>query len=517
MEMCLPRLRGSSDGHAGLTPEQIAEVRPRLLAFAGEMLAGLARSDQRAAGELYVRGLLTGGQRKSMVPMAARLGVDHQRLQQFITSPAWDYVAVRRSVARDFAARQKVEALVVDDTGFAKDGSASPCVARQYSGTLGKVGNRQIGVSVHLVNEHASCAADWRLCCPESWDDAALADPVLVARARQRRERARIPGEVRHTEKWRLALEMIDEMTGPGGWDVLEQVSAVGDGRPVAVSDAGFGDITAFRLGLAARGWRYVVAVRGTTSAYPGGAQPAAPARRAGPGRPPGPAYPGPPASLRQLAIASADQIQPVTWRQGTKGTKGNPDALMTSHFVAIRVRPANRDIPRAADGSLPDCWLLAEWPPEASEPTGYWLSDLPPDTPLAELVRLAKIRWRIEMVFSQLAKGRMRAIGRCWQHIADLDFAVGDDHAVDEQFHQQPPLRERGCCESGTDGLAERFDPVGDGTQLQPLLGDGFELALLGQEGGMPAVQFLPLALKFSQPDHLGQVGVQEPLQLAL
>ena len=148
-----------------MTPEQIAEVRPRLVAFAGEMLGGLARSDQRAAGELYVRGLLTDGRRKSMQPMAARLGIDHQRLQQFITSSTWDYAAVRRNVARWFAASLPVEALVVDDTGFAKDGPASPCVARQYSGTLGKVGNCQVGVSVHLVNERASCAADWRLFC----------------------------------------------------------------------------------------------------------------------------------------------------------------------------------------------------------------------------------------------------------------------------------------------------------------------------------------------------------------
>jgi len=77
------------------------------------MLGGLARKDQRAAGELYARGLLTDGRRKSMQPMAARLGVDHQRLQQFITSSAWDYAAVRRKVALDFAGSQPVEALVV--------------------------------------------------------------------------------------------------------------------------------------------------------------------------------------------------------------------------------------------------------------------------------------------------------------------------------------------------------------------------------------------------------------------
>src|SRR5713101_6549792 len=406
METCLPQLRGSSYCRAGMTPEEIAEVRPRLLEFTGGMLGGLARSDQRAAGELYVRGLLTDGQRKSMQPMAARLGVDHQRLQQFITSSTWDYVAVRRNVAGWFAASPPVEALVVDDTGFPKDGTASPCVARQYSGTLGKVGNCQIGVSVHLVSERASCAADWRLFCPESWDDHAAPDEVTAAAIRRRRERAGIPDQVRHAEKWRLALEMIEEMTGPGGWGVLEEITAAGGARPVVVTDAGYGDNTGFRLELDARGWRYAAAVKGTTSAYAGDAQPVTRTLGGGPGRPPGPGYPGPPANLRQLAIADADQVRPVTWRQGTKATKGNPTAAMTSCFLAIRVRPANRDIPRADDGSLPDCWLLAEWPPQAAEPADYWLSTLPADTPIEELVRLAKIRWRVEHDYRELKTG---------------------------------------------------------------------------------------------------------------
>jgi len=165
------------------------------------MLGDLRRNDQRATGELYARGLLTDGQRKSIQPMAARLGTGHQRLQQFITSSTWDYAAVRRNVAQWFAGRQPVDALVVDDTGFPEDGDASPCVARQYSGTLGKTGSCQIGVSAHLACEHASCAADWRLFCPESWDDAALEDPVQAARAASRRARAGIPGDVRHQEK----------------------------------------------------------------------------------------------------------------------------------------------------------------------------------------------------------------------------------------------------------------------------------------------------------------------------
>jgi SRSO17 transposase len=279
-----------------MTLEEIAGVRPRLVDFTAGMLGGLARKDQRAAGELYVRGLLTDGQRKSMEPMAARLGIDHQRLQQFITSPAWDYVAVRRNVARWFAASFPVKALVIDDTGFPKDGSASPCVARQYSGTLGKTANCQIGVSVHLVNEHASCAADWRLFCPASWDDDAAADEVAAAAIRRRRQRAGIPDDVRHREKWRLALEMIDEMTGPGGWGVLDVITAAGHARPVAVADAGYGDNTTFRLELGNRHWQYVLAVKGTTSAYPADARPVT--RTRGGGAPP--PRPGPPTPARQ-------------------------------------------------------------------------------------------------------------------------------------------------------------------------------------------------------------------------
>jgi SRSO17 transposase len=388
-----------------VTLDEIAEVRPELLDFTAEMLGGLARKDQRAAGELYVRGLLADGRRKSMVPMAERLGIDPQRLQQFITSSTWDYAGVRRNVAGWFAGHQPVEALVVDDTGFPKDGDASPCVARQYSGTLGKTANCQVAVSVHLVNEQASCAADWRLFCPASWDDQALADPVAAAGARRRRQRAGIPGQVRHREKWRLAVDMIEEMTGPGGWGVREEITAAGGARPVVAADIAYGDNALFRQALTDRGWQYAVAVKGSVSAYDGDAVPQA-RPYGGLGQPPKPAYLGPPVTVRQLAIAAAGQVRPVTWRQGTKTSTDNPGAAMTGCFLAIRVRPAGKPIPREADRSLPACWLLAEWPPEADEPSGYWLSTLPEDTPLEELVRLAKIRWRVEHDYRELKTG---------------------------------------------------------------------------------------------------------------
>ena len=253
-----------------------------------------------------------------------------------------------------------------------RTGTASPCVARQYSGTLGKTANCQIGVSVHLVNERASCAADWRLFCPESWDDQALADPAAAAGARRRRERAGIPDEVRHREKWRLALDMIQEMTGPGGWGVLDLVTAAGGARPVVAADIGYGDNALFRQQLTEAGWQYAVAVKGSTTAHDGDAVPQARPYR-GRGQPPKPAYPHPPATLRQLALAAADQARPVTWRQGTKTGKDNPGAAMTSCFLAIRVRPAagTSPAPPTAPSRPAGCWPNGHPRPTSPPATG--------------------------------------------------------------------------------------------------------------------------------------------------
>jgi SRSO17 transposase len=375
--------------------DELERLASRLVGFTARMLEDLPRSDQRVKGELYVRGLLTDGARKSMQPMAERLGIDHQRLQQFITSSTWDYQRVRGNVARWAVDAIDPVAWVVDDTGFPKDGTASPCVARQYSGTLGKTANCQIGVSVQLVTDAASVAANWRLFCPASWDDTTIADRQRVEAVRDKRMRAGIPDQVRHREKWRLALDMIDQMLDD--WQL--------PARPV-VADSGYGDCTLFRLGLSERDLSYVVQVDPDATAYPADAVPVT-AAYTGRGRPPKPAYPDPPSTFKQLIAAGGrDRVRQVTWRHGTRATPGNRQAKMRSHFVAIRIRPANRDIPRNDDGSLPDEWLIAEWPPDQPEPVKYWLSNLGPRTALKTLVRLAKIRWRIEHDYRELKTG---------------------------------------------------------------------------------------------------------------
>jgi len=365
----------------------LAAGRAALVAFAEEMYAPLARCDQRAKAEQYVRGLLLEGRRKSIQPMAARLpDGDEEGLQQFIADSPWADAPVRRRLARRMTTEIEPEGWVIDDTGLPKDGRLSPGVARQYCGALGKTANCQVVVSVNAVTDRASCPLDWRLFLPAEWD----ADD-------ERRARAKIPDEARHREKWRLALDLLDELLG---WGLK---------RRVVQADGGYGDITALRVGLEERGLHYVVQVKGATSAHPGDAVALLPPYR-GRGRPPKARYRDPPSSLRALALAAPNAARPVSWREGDRGP-------LTGRFVAVRVRPAN-DAQRDDDGVLPERWLLAEWPAGNAEPVKYWLSNLPADTPIERLVGLAKLRWRIEHDYRELKQclGLDHYEGRSWR-----------------------------------------------------------------------------------------------------
>jgi SRSO17 transposase len=362
----------------GLSARELGRVRGRLVAFAEEMFVPLARRDQRRWGEVYLRGLMLDGKRKSIEPMAARLGDgDEQCLQQFVNQSPWEWTPVRARLARRLSAAIAPEAWVVDDTGFPKFGRCSVGVARQYCGALGKVGNCQIGVSVNGATDRASCPLDWRLFLPAEWDDDA-----------ERRAKAHLPEGMRHTEKWRLALEMIDELRGWG----LEP--------PVILADGAYGECSEFRLGLVERELDYVVQVKGTLSAHPAQTERET-APYAGVGRPPKSRYRARRSSLKQLALtAGAEAATTVSWREGARGK-------LSSRFLALRVRPANARLRRAAgEGELPLAWLVCEWPDGTDEPVKYWLSNLPAETPLERLVLLAKLRWRIEHDYRELKDG---------------------------------------------------------------------------------------------------------------
>ena len=214
----------------GITPAELVAVRGRLEAFAEDILESLPRKDQRARGECYLRGLMLDGRRKSVEPMAQRLGeVHYQALHHFVAVSPWDWRPVRRRLAEVLVTALGPVAWAVDDTGFPKDGACSVGVQRQYSGTLGKTANCQLGVSVNAVTEQASCPLDWRLFVPESWDEDAMAE---------RRTACHVPEQVRHRPKWQLVLDMLDELEQ---WDLRP---------PVLVGDAGYGEVGEFRAGL---------------------------------------------------------------------------------------------------------------------------------------------------------------------------------------------------------------------------------------------------------------------------
>ena len=375
-----------------------------LAEFVGDVFGSLTYSGWQDRAGHYLRGLMLDGRRKSIQPMAARLhGPHEQALNHFVTNSPWDVTPVRRRIAERISVALGGPAWAIDDTGLLKYGKASPCVARQYTGTAGKITNCQVAVSVSLVTDTASCPVDWRLFLPEAWDPAS---PKATADVVQRRRRAQIPDTVGHTPKWRLALAMIDELLG---WGL----------RPsVLVADAGYGDAGEFRQALADRGIDYAVQVAHTVTAYPLTVERTT-VPYCGDGPYPKKIYRQPAVSVRALLLAAGPAAaRRVTWRDSSRRRNGRP-VPMSSKFVFQRVRPAGQAIRSAhLDADLPGAWLIAEWPTGEPEPIKYWLSNLPERTPKRTLVRSAKLRWRIEHDYREIKTGLGldHYEGRTWQ-----------------------------------------------------------------------------------------------------
>jgi SRSO17 transposase len=348
----------------------------------------------------YCTGLLLPVHRKSVEPMAAHLAPtrvrsEHQRLHHFVADAAWSddavLAAVRDYVLEEVASRAgEPEALLIDDTGFPKQGTHSVGVARQYCGQLGKQDNCQVAVSVSLANERYSLPVAYRLYMPKEWAE----DPT-------RRAEAKVPETVAFATKPAIALQL------------LEQLQTVAGLPKVVVVDAGYGVDTTFRQKLTALGFSYVVGITGTVSVWPEGQAPLPPKPWAGRGLKPTRLRRDAehqPLSVRALAMQlSLRRFHTVTWRKGT-------NEPLSSRFAAVRVRCAHRDHLRIEPH--PEQWLLIEWPRGEAEPTKYFLSTLPVATPLKELVRVAKLRWRIERDYQDLKQelGLGHFEGRSWR-----------------------------------------------------------------------------------------------------
>jgi SRSO17 transposase len=332
----------------------------------------LGRREQKESFAMYARGILGQGERKSVEPIAARATGDasscervQARLLNFLRESPWDDHLVRREAAgyviKALQTQEPVTTWIIDDTGFPKQGKHSVGVQRQYSGTLGKVGNCQIGVSLTISTKHEHVPIDFALYMPEPWTENAA-----------RREKARVPKDLVFKTKPDLAIDLItraldDEVPGE-----------------IVLADAAFGNSSEFRNTVRIFGLDLGVAIQGSTKVWLLDARD----RRC-----------GEPIQAQELGIKLGRRaFRRLTWRDGTQGK-------LSSRFAFRRVKVAHEDGTDAGDRE--PLWLMMEWPDVDPKPTDCILTTLPRRMSKKQIVRTVKERWRTERAYEEL-KGEL-------------------------------------------------------------------------------------------------------------
>jgi len=372
--------------------QQLNALDRRLRRFLRDLLQPLGRRERRRWARVYLEGLLLDGERKSIQPISDRIpGADVQALRQFVGQSPWTVHEIQKGLALKVVdLLSEAEVWIIDETSFPKAGEHSVGVARQYCGTLGKVANCQVSVTLHWSSSEASCPVGWKLYVPRQW----LEDPDRAAQAK-------IPPEVEYKSKSQLAMDLVDQTIS---WGLPT--------RPV-VADSLYGNEFAFRENLRDRSLFYAVQVEPSTVAWdedPNIELP--PLNKKGRPRKYPPLASLPPAgSLRDLARDLQDNAwQALTWREGTRGPQ-------TSRFALVRVWAAHGWRKQEHPNRVPE-WLLIEWPEGESAPIKYWLCWFGEHVPgIRQVVRIAKARWRIEMDYREMKQelGLDHYEGRHW------------------------------------------------------------------------------------------------------
>lgn len=368
----------------------------RFAAYVDDLASGLGDPRRHRAMTSYCTGLLMPADRKSVEPMAAmtapeRTAAQHQSLLHFVGQGEWSDDAVmtriREHVVPKIETYGPISAWIIDDTGFPKKGKHSVGVARQYCGQLGKQDNCQVAVSLSLANDHASLPVAYRMYLPDSW-----------AKDMGRRMKAGVPEDIVFKTKPQIAL------------DQIEWACTAGLPRGDVIADAGYGAEAKFRSRITELGLRYVVGVKSTNTVWAPDTKtlPRGDARK--------------PISVEELALAlPAGAWRKIGWRQGT-------NEKLSGRFARVRVRSAHdRSV---ATETIPEEWLLIEWPEDEEKPTKYWLSTLRENITFTHLVHMTKLRWRIERDYLELKQeiGLGHFEGRGWRgfhHHATLCIAA--------------------------------------------------------------------------------------------
>ena len=339
----------------------------------------------------YCQGLGFEAEGKTALGLAAAMAPDsvqatRQRMQRAIQRGRFDHTEVFARLQETIFESGRMQAYCIDDTGIAKKGDRSVGVQRQYSGTLGKVGNCQVVVSLHGVSDTFGACLGLELYMPESW-----------CSDEERRDQAKVPGDLEFRRKWEISLELLDAARAHNG-----------PALPV-VADAAYGDSRDFREGLRQRGLKYVVGISSQTSVWRPGTDVTARTKRP-PGRPRKQAQPvvtSQPVLVEVLAneLWNAGRFKNICWRIGSKGP-------LEGDFAAVRVHSAEQR------KSLPaghEEWLIVER--EKNGNFKYYLSSMSARSALPSLVRLAKMRWHIERDYQDMKQelGFDRYEGRSW------------------------------------------------------------------------------------------------------
>jgi SRSO17 transposase len=357
---------------------QVRDDESRFANYVGSLAEVIGHADRVVPLRHYCVGLLAAEGRKSVEPLAAvtapaGLAAQHQKLLHFVANAPWSderVLAKVREIAVPAIERDgAIEAWIIDDTAFPKQGRHSVGVQHQYCGQLGKQANCQVVVTLSIATHHASLPIAYRLYLPEEW-----------AKDRARRKEAHVPKEIAFKTKPQIAL------------DQLRAACAAGVPCGVVLMDASYGSNADLRSGVSALALDYVAGIIDRIKVHPVRDGITSKER----------------VSVKELALSLPKHAwRTITWREGS-ATK------LSSRFARVRVRTAPiRGASRRGEETL-----LIEWPKDEPEPTKYWLSTLDPTVAFRRLVDLAKMRWRIERDYQELKQeiGLGHYEGRGWR-----------------------------------------------------------------------------------------------------
>ena len=352
--------------------------------FITPLAATVGRTERRVAATRYIEGLLIPGQRKSIEPMAERLGVDSQSLQQFLTDSPWNEDAVWTAIRREVIPHlEPIEAWIVDETGWLKQGQYSVGVAHQYCGAVGKSANCQVSVEVAVSDGWVAAPVAGRLYLPESW----INDP-------ERCKQAGVPEDTAFATKPMIAVELI------------KQVLQDGIAAAPILGDAVYGDNAEFRKSLHDLDLEFFLQVDpGKHKGWDHEVQTVMKQKRRH-------VVPDtePSETLQQLAAS----IPPKEWRNCSWSTAG---ARTRTTRIAWREVFLQHNL-RHSHGSLERVWLVVDWPAGDAEPYHYYLARFHKAPTRARCLKLSRARWQIEQYFQRSKDdlGLDHFEGRSWR-----------------------------------------------------------------------------------------------------